>query len=116
MVKSKKKIFKESLLQKIANFESKNPKEYWEMVNDLRQKSVSKTTDAVDVDEWFHYFKKLCSITDPSKSEFEKLVDFNISGMADFAKLNDPVLDDTISIEEIRKASIKLKTGKAAGN
>ena len=38
MVKSKKKIFKESLLQKIANFESKNPKEYWQMVNDLRQK------------------------------------------------------------------------------
>ena len=36
--------------------------------------------------------------------------------MADFAKLNDPNLDDTISLEEIRKASIKLKTGKAAGN
>ena len=112
MVKSKKKIFKKSLLQKIANFESKNPKEYWEMVNDLRQKS----TDAVDVDEWFQYFTKLSSITDTSKSEFEKLVDFNLSRMADFAKLNDPILDDTISIEEIRKASIKLKTGKAAGN
>ena len=104
MVKSKKKIFKEPLLQKIANFESKNPKEYWEMVNDLRQKSVSKTTDAVDVDEWFHYFKKLSSITDTSKSEFEKLVDFNVSRTADLAKLNDPILDDTISIEEIRKA------------
>ena len=64
------------------------------MVNDLTQKSVSKTTDAVDVDEWFHYFKKLSSITDTSKSKFEKLVDFHVSRMADFAKLNDPILDN----------------------
>ena len=60
--------------------------------------------------------KKRSSPTDTSKSEFEKLVDFNVSRMTDFAKLNDPILDDTISLEEIRKASSKLKTGKAAGN
>ncbi|KAL9977170.1 hypothetical protein ACROYT_G014548 [Oculina patagonica] len=116
MVKSKKRLFKEALLQKIANFESNNPKEYWEMVNDLRQQSAQQTTDAVNADEWLDYFKKLSSPTITSKSEFEKLVDFNVSRIADFGKVNDPILDDEISLEEIHKASVKLKTGKAAGN
>ncbi|KAL9972695.1 hypothetical protein ACROYT_G019055 [Oculina patagonica] len=116
MVKSKKRLFKEALLQKIANFESNNPKEYWEMVNDLRQQSAQQTTDAVNADEWLDYFKKLSSPTITSKSEFEKLVDFNVSRIADFGKVNDPILDDEISLEEIHKASVKMKTGKAAGN
>ncbi|KAL9982422.1 hypothetical protein ACROYT_G004461 [Oculina patagonica] len=116
MVKSKKRLFKEALLQKIANFESNNPKEYWEMVNDLRQQSAQQTTDAVNADEWLDYFKKLSSPTITSKSEFEKLVDFNVSRIADLGKVNDPILDDEISLEEIHKASVKLKTGKAAGN
>ena len=42
--------------------------------------------------------------------------DFNVSNIAEFAKLNEPILDETITLEEIRKASTKLKTGKAAGS
>ena len=51
-----------------------------------------------------------------AKSGFEKLVDFNVSKSAEFAKSNEPILDEPITLEEIRKASTKLKTGKAAGN
>ena len=51
-----------------------------------------------------------------SKSGFEKLVDFNVPKIAEFAKLNEPILDEPMTLEEIRKASNKLKTSKAAGN
>ena len=51
-----------------------------------------------------------------SKSGFEKLVDFNVPKVAEFAKLNEPILDEPMTLEEICKASTKLKTSKAAGN
>ena len=38
LVKTKKRSFKEFLLQNTASFESDNPKDFWEMVNELRQK------------------------------------------------------------------------------
>ena len=80
------------------------------MVNamiELRQKSANQISHKVDADEWFIYFRKLSTHHNCSKSGFEKLADFNVSKIAEFAKINEPILD------EIRKkASTKLKTTK----
>ena len=86
------------------------------MVNELRQKSANQISDKIDAEEWFTYFRKLSTPHNSAKSGFEKLVDFNVSKIAEFAKSNEPILDEPITLEEIRKASTKLKTGKAAGN
>ena len=51
----KKRTFKEFLLQKIASFESDNPKDFWETVNELRQKSADQISDKLVADEWFTY-------------------------------------------------------------
>ena len=59
LVKTKKRSFKEFLLQKIASFESNNPKDFWEMVNELRQKSADQISDKIDAEEWITYFRKL---------------------------------------------------------
>ena len=71
--KTKKRSFKEFLLQKIASFESDNPKDFWEMVNELRQKSANQISDKIDVEEWFTYFRKLSTPNNSAKSGFEKL-------------------------------------------
>ena len=113
LLKTKKRSFKEFL---IASFESDNPKDFWEMVNEVRQKSADQISDKIDVEEWFTYFRKLSTPHNSAKSEFEKLVDFNVSKIAEFAESNEPILDEPITLEEIRKVSTKLKTGKAAGN
>ena len=84
----KKRTFKEFLLQKIASFESDNPKDFWETVNKLRQKSANQISDKLVADEWFTYFRRLSTHNNSSKSGFEKLVDFIISKLAEFAKLN----------------------------
>ena len=55
-------------------------------------------------------------IYNSAKRGFEKLVEFNVSKIAEFANSNEPILEEPITLEEIRKASNKLKTGKAAGN
>ena len=60
--------------------------------------------------------RKLSTPHNSANSGFEELVDFNVSKIAEFAKSNEPILDEPITLEEICKVSTKLKTGKAAGN
>ena len=87
------------------------------MVNEYQKyKRKYQKSDKIDAKEWFTYFGKLSTPHNSAKSGFEKLVDFKVSKIAEFAKSNEPILDEPITLEEIRKASTKLKTGKAAGN
>ena len=87
------------------------------MVNELRQKSAHQISDKIDhAERWFSYFRKLSTPHNSAESGFEKFVGFNVSKIAEFAKSNEPILDEPITLEEIRKASTKLKTGKEAGN
>ena len=86
------------------------------MINELRQKSANPISDKIDAEEWFTYFRKLSTPHNSAKSGFEKLVDFNVSKIAEFAKSYETILDEPITLEEIRRASTKLKTGKAAGS
>ena len=87
------------------------------MVNERSQKPANQISDKVDADDWFTYFRlhSLNPIT-PQRVGLRSWFDFNVSNIAEFAKLNEPILDETITLEEIRKASTKLKTGKAAGS
>ena len=78
--------------------------------------SANQISDKIDAEEWFTYFRKLSTPHNSAKSGFEKLVDFNVSKIAEFAKSDEPILDKPITLEEKRKALTKLKTGKAAGN
>ena len=71
------------------------------MVNaiiELRQKSANQISHKVDADEWFIYFRKLSTHHNSSKSGFEKLADFNVSKIAEFAKINEPILDQPITL------------------
>ena len=69
--------------------------------------SANQISDKIDAEEWFTYFRKLFSPHNSAKSGFEKLVDFNVSKIAEFPKSNEPILDEPITLEEIRKASTK---------
>ena len=60
------------------------------LLNELRQKSANQISDKIDAEEWFTYFRKLSTPHNSAKSGFEKLVDFNVSKIAEFAKSNEP--------------------------
>ena len=51
------------------------------------------------------FYKTLYLPINSAKSGFEKLVDFNVSKIAEFAKSNESILDEPITLEEIRKAA-----------
>ena len=104
LVKTKKKTFKEFLLQKFSSFESDSPKDFWETVCKRIKTKISKPniSDKLVADEWLTYFRRLSTPNNSSKSGFEKLVDFIVSKLAEFAKLNEPIRDEPITLEKMR--------------
>ena len=51
--------FKEWLLDKINNLQANNPKEYWTIVNRLKEAKQDNTIDNIDPSEWYQWFKSL---------------------------------------------------------
>ena len=108
LLKLKKKEWKNSMIQKLESIEEKDPKEYWKLINDLRENKKSGSTSE-DAELFTDFFEKLYSKKNPEghslKEEFvkAKLEDFNFQKEVDF------------SIEELRKAIQMLKRNKSAG-
>ena len=100
LLKFKKREWKKSMIQKLEQIEEKDPKEYWKMVNEMREKKNSESSIS-DVEYFTNYFEKLFAKTNPvdheAKEKFveEKLNEFDFQKEADF------------TIEEI-KSAIKL--------
>ena len=52
-------MFRESILMKIQNLESRDPKEFWKLVKDLRERKRNNLSDNIDPQTWYEWFKKL---------------------------------------------------------
>ena len=109
-------MFKTALLKKISEFESTNPKEYWELVNQLRSKEKKLSTDQIDGQVWFSFFKKLTNNSNSSNNCFEQGVDYCVSQINQCACNSSQNLDQEISVQEIRKSATQLVNEKASGN
>ena len=59
LIKKKELQFKECLLDKINNLQANNPKEYWAIVNRLKEAKQDNTIDNIDPLEWYQWFKSL---------------------------------------------------------
>ena len=88
--------------------EEKDPKEYWKMVNKLREKDNGENSTP-DIKIFTEYFEKLFAEKNPDGHEekekfvLEKLNELNIQNEPDF------------TMEELKKAIHLLKKNKAAG-
>jgi hypothetical protein len=97
------------MINKLEQMEEKDPKEYWKMVNEMRDNKKSDSQIS-DIDYFTDYFEKLFTKTNPvdheEKERFveEKLNEFNFQKETDF------------TIEEIKTAIKMLKKNKAAGH
>ncbi|CAG2199948.1 unnamed protein product [Mytilus edulis] len=60
--RKKKREFRENILDRLSNLESENPKDYWNLVNQLRLENNSETKNNIDGDIWYKYFSDLSSI------------------------------------------------------
>ena len=49
-------------MDRIENLETDNPKEYWSLVNQLRNEHSDKPESSIDGETWYKYFSELTSL------------------------------------------------------
>ena len=111
--KYKKREFKNVILNRLENLETENPKEYWKLVNLLRNENTDKPENNIDGETWYKYFASLASIPIDKHDQIKKieeklkLLESNITSFT--------LLDNKISEAELNKAFKKLKSDKSPG-
>lgn len=104
LLKYKKREWKDNMIHKLEELESKDPNEYWKLVNELREK---KQVDSYfQADTFTSFFEKLFSLSDHSNQEIEKQVSDSLDNIT---VSNEP----DFLMDELKKAikSLKNKTG-----
>ena len=113
-VLTRKRQFKQKLYNKLEELNENNPKEYWELFDQLQKFHNTNKGDNCPIDdkEWINHYLKLLGPksydkdrTDMIKSEIN-----NLKNEPFFSEL-----DFTITIDEISKAIGALKNNKAVG-
>lgn len=111
--KKKKKEFRQSVLDRLDALESENPKEYWSLLNSLKdEKKANKETD-IEGEVWYKYFSDLSSIS-PSFDNKVKAMKEKIQILETEPSCFNQ-LDFKISSTELQKALKQLKSGKSPG-
>ena len=113
LVKNKEHSFRETMLQRISQLESNDPKPFCEMVKKLKTHRDENLTDNIDSLEWQEWFKKL-NKPQSTHCGYDKTIDSILKRAKDFTNSTD-ILDKGISNIEIINASKRLKNGKAVG-
>ena len=112
MVKLKKTVFRQNILDQLNNLEVNNPKQCWKLVAELKEleSSSSSNSDFVSVQEWINHFSKLLYNKNMVNcSELESFI-CNKSTAKTFTNL-----DYRITKDEIKNCISKLKSGKDVG-
>ena len=109
LIRKKHRQFKGKMLSGLLESEKKNPKEFWNSVNELMEKQKSDPSADISPEKWVDYFKSLMNI-DYSDN-------FTGSSNEDYFKegLDNTFLNGDISSEEVLKGVKGLKSGKSCG-
>ncbi|CAG2210987.1 unnamed protein product [Mytilus edulis] len=110
--KQKYREYKQSLLKQIETLHEENPKQYWQLIDELQGKEKDDKSALVAPFDWLNHFKNL---TEP-KDEFKERLQFLEEKLNILEKrkcFNE--LDSRISETEISTALSSLKINKAAG-
>ena len=115
-VKRKKREFKQGLYDRLVSLSKDNPKEYWDLFNELKNCHGDMNINSYDCpikdEEWLKHYTNLLG---PQKLDENRIKSIR-NQIEDI--LHEPYfseLDYAISIEEIIKASTSLKNKKSAG-
>ena len=69
----KRREFKQTILDRIENLDTDNPKEYWSLVNQLRNEHSDKPESSIDGETWYTYFSELTSLKSTMHSKLNKI-------------------------------------------
>ena len=104
---------REQILEKIQDLEEKNPTQFWNLVNKIKNKKQNQ--ECIDPDIFLDYFKTLHkpSTKNNFDNDFAKLINEKLKSNS--SKIWSNTLDKHITQKEITDASKLLKNKKACG-
>ena len=106
LIKRKNRAWQNLLIEKLQEFESSNPKEYWKLIKSLRECNIggdaNNESDSVDPGTWFDYFKALNSSHEFRKSSFQINVEMVSKNYKQFSQKVVGVLDSELSLQEVK--------------
>ena len=112
--RSKIRKFKQDILDKLDNLQKNDPKSYWELLEELKNKTnnnIKKPENNISPKEWKEYFENLNTIQYQNQ-ELEQMKQ-KLNSIEKDVIFNE--LDYTISPDEISKAIKSLKNNKSCG-
>ena len=107
LLKDKKKEWKNQMIRKLEEAEKQDPKEYWRLVNELREKKQNGAY--FDAERFTLFFEKLYSAPENKNKEIEEYVEKMLNQIPHIS--NEP----EFTLEELIKAIKALKCNKSAG-
>ena len=112
VIKTKKKSFKQHILDQLNDMSDSNPKRYWNLVKELKELDANSVngTNPISPEDWLKHFSKLLF---DDKQNRSSLLEERINEMLSCNSFSD--LDFRITNDEIKKAISSLKCGKATG-
>ena len=104
LLKLKKREWTDNMIKKLEELESKDPKEYWKLVNELREKKQDESF--FHADAFTDFYQKLFSLSNHSDTEIEEHVAISLENLPGS---NEP----DFTLDELKKSikSLKNKTG-----
>ena len=105
--------FEANLINKISNYQERDPQNYWKMVDELRKLEQRNINDAekIDPDVWLHHYKNLLWVNNINVRDDELKESLNKIESEEFFS----ELDYEITNKEIESAVKTLKNNKATG-
>ena len=110
--KLKFRQYKQSLLDQIEKLHTENPKQYWQLIDELRGKEKNDNTSSVESSTWLSHFQNL----NKPKSEFKDQIQHLELKLKELERKKCfTELDFQISLAEILSAISNIKSNKAPG-
>jgi hypothetical protein len=110
--KYKKRHFKQTILDDLDRLRDSDPKQYWKLINSLKDSNNDDKTNLVEPDSWYTYFSNLNTVNE-SYHQRVKDIEETLIKMEELKEFN--LLDYKITSKEIVDAIHHLKNGKASG-
>ena len=108
LLKLKKQEWRNEMISRLETMEKERPKEYWKIINELKEKKRSETS--FNTENFMKFFENLYSKTEIRKSD-DKIEDFVIQALEKIKTSNEP----DFTMEELNFAVNSLKNNKAPG-